>query len=135
MIFVTVATLILVYTMPYITEMLAPGQAVHIPTQLVVLMGTYHLLRVVDDAYTVMLQSMNVLWPLWLFVPIQAVMCVAFQYQLAPIYGANGIVIGLVASFLLTVIWGLPLTTKKEFEKIRIQHSGGNEIQHNHSFV
>ncbi len=124
MLFVTGATIALVYAMPYITEMLAPGQAVHIPTQLVLLMGAYHLLRVIDDAYTVMLQSMNVLWPLWLFVPIQAVICVVFQFQLAPAYGANGIVIGLVASFLLTVIWGLPLTTKKEFEKLRIHQSG-----------
>jgi O-antigen/teichoic acid export membrane protein len=122
MIFVASATVALVYAAPYISEILAPDQDIQIPTQLILLMGTYHLIRVWNDVYAVILQSMNVLWPLWVFVPVQAVICVGLQYSLAPIYGANGIVLGLIGSFILTVIWGLPLAANRQFEKLRNHH-------------
>jgi O-antigen/teichoic acid export membrane protein len=118
MLFVASATVALVYAMPYISEMLAPGQSVRIPVQLTLLLGAYQLIRVWNDVYSVVLQSMNVLWPLWVFMPIQAAMSVGFQYKLAPIYGVHGIVLGMIASFVLTVIWGLPLATKRQFNKL-----------------
>lgn len=122
MIFVAGATAALVYTTPYISEVLAPGQDIHIPTQLVLLMGVYHLIRIWNDVYSVILQCMNVLWPLWLFMPVQAAICVGLQYKFATVYGVNGIVLGLIASFILTVIWGLPLAANRQFEKLRNYH-------------
>ena len=122
MLFVGGSTLALVYAMPYISEAMAPGQSIHISIQLTLLLGAYQLIRVWSEVYSVILQSMNVLWPLWLFVPIQAVICVSLQYKLAPIYGVHGIVLGLIGSFVLTVIWGLPLAMNRHFEKSRHHH-------------
>lgn len=120
MLFVGGSTVALVFAMPYISEAMAPGQAIHIPLQLTLLLGAYQLIRVWTEVYSVILQSMNVLWPLWLFVPIQAVICVTLQYKLAPVYGVHGIVLGLIGSFVLTVIWGLPLAMNRHFQKIRL---------------
>jgi O-antigen/teichoic acid export membrane protein len=122
MTFVAGSTILLAYAAPYISEILAPGQDIHIPVQLILLMGAYHLLRVWNDVYTVILQSMNLLWPLWVLVPFQVAICVGLQYILAPVYGSLGIVLGLIASFILTVVWGLPLAANRQFEKLRIYH-------------
>lgn len=122
MIFVACATLMLAFAAPYISEILAPGQNIRIPVELILLMGAYHLLRVWNDVYMVILQSMNLLSPLWLFIPFQVVICVALQYGLAPEYGFYGVVLGLIGSFIVTVVWGLPLAANRQFEKLRKHH-------------
>lgn len=111
------STIMLVFTMPYISDAMAPGQGIMIPVHLTLLLGAYHLTRVWSEVYAVILQSMNVLWPLWLFIPIQTVLSVGLQYSLGPIYGVQGIVLGLIAALVLTEIWGLPLMTKRHFER------------------
>jgi O-antigen/teichoic acid export membrane protein len=114
------STIALAFTMPYISRALAPGQAITIPLQLTLLLGVLQLTRAWSEVYTVILQSMNMLWPFWLLIPIQTVLSAIFQYSLAPIYGTQGIVLGLIAALILTTNWGLPLVMKRHLE--RSQH-------------
>jgi O-antigen/teichoic acid export membrane protein len=114
------ATIVLAFTMPYISEALAPGQAITIPLQMTLLLGVLQLARAWAEVYTVILQSMNMLWPFWIFIPIQMMLSAIFQYSLAPAYGTQGIVLGLIAALILTTTWGLPLVMKRYLE--RAQH-------------
>jgi hypothetical protein len=59
------------------------------------------------------LLSVNILKPFWILVPIQALISIFGQIYFAKIYGVDGILYGLILSFLLTVTWGLPYYTKK----------------------
>lgn len=122
--FVCASTLGLLFAMPLIIDIVAPGQNVKIPILLMLLSGLYQLIRVWTDVHAVTLQSMNSLRPLWTLVPAQAVVCVGLQYLLAPIYGVNGIMIGLIGSFISTVGWGLPLAVSKHFRGSRSGTTG-----------
>jgi hypothetical protein len=59
------------------------------------------------------LQSISDLRPLWIFAPFQAILSGGFQLLLAPKFGVNGIVMGVMLSFVITVAWALPLATQR----------------------
>jgi len=69
----------------------------------------YIILRIWTDSYATILQSMNEIKILIYIVPFQALISIAAQYNLGMHYGLNGIIMGLCLSFLLTVVWALPL--------------------------
>lgn len=107
--FVSVATLILMFSMPVILPYLSPHQAIDIPVPFMLLLGAYFIIRVWTDTFAMMLQSVNYLKPFWILVPAQAVLSVVFQWFLSDLFGYYGIVWGLIGAYLLTVFWGLPL--------------------------
>jgi O-antigen/teichoic acid export membrane protein len=111
--FVIVATLLVWLSKTFILKILAPKQAIAMPTSFVVLLGIYYLFRIWSDTHAIVLQSCSELRPLWVLVPLQAVISVVAQWKLAPVFGVNGIVVGLILSYLLTVCWGLPLSLRR----------------------
>lgn len=78
-----------------------------------VLTSFYILLRIWTDTYATILQSMNEVKILIYIVPIQVLVSMTAQYFLGMYYGINGIIMGLSLSFLLTVVWVLPLKFHK----------------------
>lgn len=76
------------------------------------IMALYFSIRVWTDTFAMILQSVNYLRPLWILVPAQAVLCLSIQWVLASSWGIQGVLLGLLLSFVLTVSWGLPLTYK-----------------------
>jgi hypothetical protein len=96
------------WTMQKFFLLLAPTQALEAPSALLLLAGGYQVLRVWTDTFAMMLQSMSLLRPFWLLVPLQAIASVMLQIWLVPQFGLYGTFIGLTLSFLLTVSWGLP---------------------------
>ncbi|CEE94213.1 putative O-antigen transporter [Xenorhabdus nematophila str. Anatoliense] len=84
-----------------------------------VLMALYFCIRVWTDTYAMLLQSMNYLKILWFFVPFQAVTSGLSQWYLSKGLGINGILLGLILSFLLTVFWGLPLAYRNKIKQVK----------------
>jgi len=69
----------------------------------------YIITRIWTDSFATILQSMNEVNILIFVVPFQAFISISSQYILGLHYGLNGIIMGLILSFLLTVVWVLPL--------------------------
>lgn len=113
--FVLVSTILLVWLMPKAIQLLVPNETVVIPVMFILLLGVYQLLRVWTDTFAMILQSMSDLKPLWIFVPIQALLSVVLQWTLVPVFGLYGILFGLVGSFVLTVTWALPLAVRRHY--------------------
>lgn len=74
-----------------------------------ILIAIYFCLRVWCDTYAMLLQSMNYLKILWILVPFQAAIGGSAQWYFSNEFGINGVLLGLILSFALTVFWGLPL--------------------------
>lgn len=94
-------------------ELLAPTQGLIIPFSFWSLLTFYALVRVWSDGYAMLLQSMSRMNIFMYYVPVQALICALGQWVLGSYFGLSGIVLGLIASFLLTSVWLLP----KEYRK------------------
>jgi len=79
----------------------------------IVLFGLYYSLRVWSDTYAVLLQSMSKMKMFIIYVPIQGVISFLCQYFCGIKFGLNGIIIGLIVSFITTSVWILPYSYKK----------------------
>jgi len=106
---VVTATFVLMIFMPQVVRLISPQKEYTVPVLFVLLLGAYYIVRVWTDSLATVLMSMSYLRPLWLFVPVQAVLSALLQWLLIPRLGVYGVVIGITGSFLLTVSWGLPL--------------------------
>ncbi|MBC8945598.1 MATE family efflux transporter [Xenorhabdus indica] len=87
--------------------------------EVLILLAIYFCIRVWTDTYAMLLQSMNHLKILWFFVPFQAGISILSQWYLSKNLGINGILLGLIFSFLLTVFWGLPLAYKNKIKQVK----------------
>lgn len=92
---------------------------VEISLDLILFFGLYFCIRVWTDMFAMVLQSINLLKPFWFITPIQAIISIYFQVTLSQKFGANGIIMAIIISFLLTVTWALPLVL---FKKLKFQN-------------
>lgn len=102
------STSLLVFLMPQVVALLAPGKVVTVPVIFIVLVGGYNAIRIWSDTFAMVLQSMSYLRPFVIYIPVQAFITIVLEMFFAPRFGVNGIVYGLVISFLLTSVWILP---------------------------
>lgn len=116
LIFMFVCTVLLIWLMPMAVGILAPKENIIIPLGFILLLGAYQIIRVWTDTFAMVLQSTSNLKPFWIFVPIQAILSIVLQWVLVPIYGLYGVILGLIASFVFTVTWALPLTVWKSYK-------------------
>jgi O-antigen/teichoic acid export membrane protein len=98
-------------------EFLAPGKNFYIHISTLSLFGIYFMIRVWSDTYAIALQSIGKLQIFWIFVPFQAIISLISQYILSRQFGLNGIIGGLILSFILTVSWALP----REFSRVSVK--------------
>lgn len=99
----------------YIFSLLNIG-AVNSNSTIYILFSVYFMVRAWCDTYAVLLQTMNYMKPLLLIVPLQILMNFSFQWIFASYFGLNGILMGLVLSFVLTVAIYLPLQFNKQIK-------------------
>ncbi len=116
LVFMLACTVLLIWLMPMAVGLLSPRESVVVPLGFIILLGGYQMLRVWTDTFSTLLQSMNELSPLWLFVPLQALISGGLQWYLAPRLGIYGILFGLIGSFVFTVSWGLPVAAKRRYK-------------------
>lgn len=100
----------------------APG---HVPVFTVLLFGIYFSIRVWTDTYAMLLQSMNILKPLWILVPVQALLSIGLQWYWVGLYGVNGMLVGLISSFVLSVAVGIPVLFYSELNRATFQTKKG----------
>lgn len=112
-------SLSMIFLGDYLMNILAPDTGLTIPSLLIIFFGGYFIIRVWTDTFSMILQSMNNLKPLWIFVPFQAIISLILQWQLSIRFGIYGVLSGLILSFLLTVIWALPYSVYKSFNKAK----------------
>jgi O-antigen/teichoic acid export membrane protein len=76
---------------------------------LIIAFGVLNVIRVWTDTFGMLLQSMNILQPLWIIVPLQAILTLAFQFLFSDYFGLVGIVIGLIVGYILTAALFCPI--------------------------
>jgi len=113
MIFIIFFTLLVIQFGPYLYVFLIKNTSLNITAALVVLFGVYFLIRVWTDTFAMVLQSGNNLKPLIRILPIQALLSVIMQLVLANYFHIYGLLIGVILSFIFTVVWYLPITSYK----------------------
>jgi O-antigen/teichoic acid export membrane protein len=84
-----------------------------VPGNIIILLCIYFIIRIWSDTYAVILLSSNSFTALWIFTPLQAVIAIMFEFLLSRKFGLAGILYGLILSFCLTVVWGLPVAVNK----------------------
>jgi len=73
----------------------------------------YFSIRLFNDTYATFLQSVNSLKILFVYVSVQACICIILQYALSIKYGINGIILGLLISYVLVGAWLAPYKSYK----------------------
>lgn len=107
------ATLLLMAAMPEVVGLLSAREKIVVPVGFLGVFGLYFCLRVWTDTYAMILQSMSIIRPFIIIVPIQAALSIIGQFVFSRYYGKYGVLIGLIVSYLLTVAWLLPLSVKR----------------------
>lgn len=92
----------------YLYVMLVKNMDVKVGLYTILLFAIYMLCRVWTDTFAMVLQAGNMMTPLIKIVPVQAVLSIGLQVLFAYYYGLNGLVLGLILSFVTTVVWYLP---------------------------
>lgn len=119
-------TLVLASAMPWVFRILAPGQNLTVSLLTLILLAIYYASRVWSDTYAMVLQSMSDTTIFIRWVPVQAILSLVGQIILVKILGLNGIIIGLILSFVGTVVWVLPYRVKYWSRRQQLEPSGGN---------
>jgi len=97
----------------FLIKILAPDSNIKAGAGFIILFTVYAVVRTLYTNYSYFLQSANVLRIFMYFMPFQIITNIVSQYYFAKIYGAEGIVIGLILSLVLTSLWVLPIKTYK----------------------
>jgi O-antigen/teichoic acid export membrane protein len=92
-----------------IVHVIAPGLNTPIPLTVIGLLTLYIVIRVWTDTFAMILQSMNDLLLMWLVAPVQSLLSISLQFLGARYFGLPGMIFGLIACFVLTAAWMLPL--------------------------
>lgn len=90
-------------------HLLAPTIHADIPISVIALLTLYIVVRVWADTFAMVLQSMNDLAIFWAAVPFQSLLSIALQWLGGRYFGLVGMIVGLIACFVLTVGWVFPL--------------------------
>lgn len=105
---ITVFTFCFLLFMPKIIPVFSPRENIIIPAVLVVLLGIYFAVRIWNDTFVTLLVSMNKFRNIFIIAPVQVVISASLQIVLASKFGINGIVFGLIFSYLATGAWFFP---------------------------
>ena len=92
----------------HIATLLSPHQPLILPKFLIPFFAGYWLLRVWSDTFSMLVLSAGRAMFLCMVVPVQATISLGLGIWGASAQGLPGFMLGLSASFLLTVVWGLP---------------------------
>lgn len=100
------------FTLPAVLAHVFNVKLVEIPASLFSAVVALNFVRIWADGYATFLVAIEQVKTLTRFLPAQAILSVGFQLILAQHFGAVGIVLGLLLSYLLTVSWGFPIMTR-----------------------
>jgi O-antigen/teichoic acid export membrane protein len=84
-----------------------------IPLLLFLCFGGYYLIRVWSDVHFTLLQSQSDLKILFWVTPVQAILSVSLQVILVYYWSYYGIILGVLLSYIGTVVWILPVSSRR----------------------
>lgn len=113
LIFNVICLSLIIALMPFIVEMLAPNQNLLIPSTFLFLLAIYQLIRIWCDTFAMILQSVGDLKSLTMMASFQAFLSLLSQWYLVQYMGINGIILGNILSFALTIFWFAPAKVYK----------------------
>lgn len=96
-----------------IIQILKLGQVVKYDALLIFCFYVYTLIRIISDTYSVVFQSKNHHNLLISVTILQGFLNFVFQYIFVKNFGVPGLVLGLILSYLFSVIWYFPYSFKK----------------------
>ncbi|NNA16426.1 MATE family efflux transporter [Pseudomonas lundensis] len=109
---VFLSTCFIVFFNGFVSAVLTGGvAAIHVG--MVVMFFFYMFIRIWTDTFSTLLQSVGFMGGMLLCVAIQALISIAAQLWLVNELGSYGVILGVIASFLLTVVWFLPFQYRK----------------------
>ena len=91
-----------------VVKILTGGKVEEVPLELGLAFWFYVLLRIWTDTYAMALQGYGLVSEINKFIPIQAFISAVGQYFLGVNFGATGVVVALIFSFVLTASWIIP---------------------------
>jgi len=115
---ITIITIILTIYHNNIIKFLLPDYDPIVSYLLIFIIYLYFLIRIWTDTFAVALQSKNELQILIKIVLFQVLINIIAQIIFCKLFGVEGIFLGLLISYLLTVSWYLPLRFNKILEKL-----------------
>ncbi|QWF70047.1 MATE family efflux transporter [Methylomonas paludis] len=107
----------LYFLLPYVVKIIAPNLNVAVESSLVAWFSFYIIIRIWCETFSTVLQSISKLGVIIYILPIQALVSILSQYYLSIELGVKGILIGLILSFVVTMVWILPLKFKSVITK------------------
>jgi O-antigen/teichoic acid export membrane protein len=111
--FMAICTVLFILSKTLIMRVIAPSSQLVLPVTTIFLFGLYFIIRVWSDTYSMALQSQNAMKVFLYYVPLQAIVSGVGMYVFSQHFGVNGILYGLITSFILTASWILPYTYYK----------------------
>lgn len=99
---------VVIFNMGKIAGIISHNKITTVSMKLILLFLVYMLLRIWSDTFAMGLLSCNETGVLNRYVPFQAVISIIAQMWLGSRYGVEGIMLGLIISFLATAVWILP---------------------------
>lgn len=108
--FIILCTFSVYYHAEFIFSNLIRNADIESSASLILLCGLYFIVRAWVDTFSMVIQSANHVSPLIKIVPIQAIISIASQIYMVKQFGAQGLVGGMIFSFLITVAWSVPIT-------------------------
>lgn len=107
------ASIALLVLHEHIADVLAPGRNLVLPSNLILYFSVYWVLRVWSDTFSTIVLSAGRAMFLCKIVPIQAILSVGLGAWGANHYALPGFMLGMSASFVLTVMWILPFYVRR----------------------
>lgn len=107
-IFMIFFSIIFYFTSESIFKLLIKNTKISLDFYTTLIFCIYFCIKIWTDSFIMILQSINVLKPFWVILPIQILLNIIFQVFFSKQFGMIGIIYGLMLSFLLTTAWYLP---------------------------
>ena len=115
--------------MSMIVDIISNGNIAEVPIMFTVLFLVYLLLRIWTDTFSIALLSFNKTKVLNRSMLFHATISIVFQFLFGSKFGANGILLGLIISYLLTAVWMFP----RAFYKALCVNNNGHPSHGAHS--
>ena len=104
----TVLTTLIFIVVFYLKSRAAIPILSSLPYSTIFIFGLYTLIRIWNDTFALAMQALNETGILMKVMPLQATVSIVSQISLSLAFGLNGIILGLIVSFVTTSSWLLP---------------------------
>lgn len=115
--FLLLSTVGIILSANWLSAFFFPDESISFPFSTMLIFALYYSIRITVDTYAIVLLSISKLKVFFVLIPFQALIGGVGQYFFSMKFGINGILYGLIASFVCTVLWGMPVAYHRMIKK------------------